>query len=71
MQPQCPKLRNQCIAAVREDNSEEIVKAIKKTLERDARDNVSEEKEIPLKEKKISMKVQMKKYTHGMRSSTK
>ena len=35
IQPQCPKLRNQCIAVVREDDSEEIVKVIKENLERD------------------------------------
>ena len=50
MQPQCPKLRNQHVAAVREDDSEEIVKAIKEKLEEDTKDNVSEEEEIPLKE---------------------
>ena len=50
MQPQCPKLRNQHIAAVREDDSEEIVKAIKENLKRDAKDKVFEEKEMPLKE---------------------
>ena len=50
MWPQCLKLRNQHVAAVREDNSEEIVKAIKENLEEDAKDNASEEEEIPLKE---------------------
>ena len=32
MWPQCSKLRNRCIAAVREDNSEEIIDAIKENL---------------------------------------
>ena len=43
------KLRSRHIAAVREDDSEEIVKAIKENLKRDAKDDVSEE-ESPLKE---------------------
>ena len=50
MQPQCPKLRNQCIAAVREDDSEEIIENVKGNLEEDARSDVSEEGEIPPKE---------------------
>ena len=35
---------------VREDDSEEIVDAIKENLEEDAKDDVSEEEEISLKE---------------------
>ena len=50
MQPQCPKLRNQRVAVVREDDSEEIFEVIEENLERDARDNASEEEEIPLQE---------------------
>ena len=50
MWPQCPKLRNWCIAAVREDNLEEIVGIIKGNLEEDTKSNVSEEEEIPPKE---------------------
>ena len=50
MQPQCPNLRNRHIAAVREDDSEEIVDTIKDNLEKDAKDDASEEEEIPLKE---------------------
>ena len=50
MRPQCLKLRSQCIPAAREDDSGEIVKMIKKNLEGDAKDNASEEEEIPLKE---------------------
>ena len=50
MQPQCPKLRNQHIAAVREDKLEEIVKNIEGNLEEDAKSKVSEEGEIPPKE---------------------
>ena len=46
-------MSNQCVAAVREDDSEEIVKAIEENLKRDAKNNVSEEEEIPLKRKKI------------------
>ena len=50
MQPQCPKLRSQCIAAVREDDSEEIVKNIEGNLKEDATNGASEEGEIPPKE---------------------
>ena len=50
MQPQCPKLRSQRIAAVREDDSEEIIENIKGNLEGDAKDDASEEGEIPPKE---------------------
>ena len=50
MLPQCPKLRSWCIAAVREDDSEEIGEAIEENLKRDAKDNVSEEEESALKE---------------------
>ena len=50
MQPQCPKLRSWCIAAAREDDSEEIVESIEEKLKRDAKDDASEEEEIPLKE---------------------
>ena len=50
MQPQCPKLRSRCIAAAREDDSEEIIKNIKGNLEEDAKSGMSEEGEIPPKE---------------------
>ena len=50
MRPQCPKLRNHHVAAVREDNSEEIVEVIEENLEEDAKDDASEKEEIPLKE---------------------
>ena len=50
MWPQCLKLRNQHVAAVREDNSEEIVNAIEENLKKDTKDDASEEEEIPLKE---------------------
>ena len=50
MRPQCPKLRNQRIVVVREDNVEEIIKNIKGNLEEDAKYDVSEEGEIPPKE---------------------
>ena len=46
MQPQCPKLRTQCVAAVKEDNSEEIIKVIKENLKEDAKDNASEEEDL-------------------------
>ena len=46
MPPQCPKLRNHCVAAVREDDSEEIVEVIKESLEENAKDNVSEEEDL-------------------------
>ena len=50
MQPQCPKLRSRCIAAVREDNLEEITKTIEGNLEEDAKSSTSKEEEIPQKE---------------------
>ena len=50
MRPQCLKLRNQHIAVVREDNSEEIIENVKGNLKEDARPNLSEEGEIPPKE---------------------
>ena len=50
MRPQCLKLRNLCIAAVREDDLEEIIENIEGNLEDDAKYNVSEEGEIPPKE---------------------
>ena len=51
MRPQCLKLRSQCIAAAREDDSKEIVEIIEDNLEEDGKDEVSEEEEIPLKDK--------------------
>ena len=50
MRPQCLKLRGQCIAAAREDDSEEIVETIKENLKEDTKDDVSKGEEIPLKE---------------------
>ena len=50
MWPQCPKLRNQHITAVREDESEEIIETIQENLKQDAKDDASEEGEIPLQE---------------------
>ena len=50
MGPQCLKLRSQCIAVVREDDSEEIAENIKGNLEEDATNNASEEGEIPPRE---------------------
>ena len=50
MRPQCPKLRNRRIAAVREDDSEEIVENIEGNLKEDAKYDASEEGEIPPKE---------------------
>ena len=50
MQPQCLKLRSQHMAAVREDDSEEIVKNIEGNLGEDAKSSASEEGEIPSKE---------------------
>ena len=44
------KLRSQHIAAVREDNLEEISKNIKGNLEGDTKDDASEEGDIPPKE---------------------
>ena len=46
MWSQCPKLRNRCIAAVREDDSEEIVGVIEENLKEDAKDNASEEEDL-------------------------
>ena len=50
MRPQCPKLRSQCIAMAREDDSEEIIENIKGNLKEDAKSGTSEEEEIPPKE---------------------
>ena len=50
MQPQCPKLRSQRIAAVREDDSEEIAKNIEGNLEEDVKSSASREEEIPQEE---------------------
>ena len=50
MRPQCPKLRSQCIAAVREDDSEEIAENIEGNLEEDVESSASREEEIPQKE---------------------
>ena len=50
MRPQCPKLRSQCIAAVREDDSEEITKNIKGNLKEDVKSSTSKEDEIPQEE---------------------
>ena len=47
MRPQCPKLRSRRIAAVREDDSEEITKNIKGNLEEDAKSSASQKEEIP------------------------
>ena len=38
------------VAAMREDDTEEIVDVIEENLKKDAKDDVSEEEEIPLKE---------------------
>ena len=46
MQLQCPKLRNCCIAVVREDDSEEIIEVIEENLEEDTKDDVSEEEDV-------------------------
>ena len=51
MRPQCPKLRNRRIAAVREDDSEEIAKNIKGNLKEDTKSNTSREEEILKKRK--------------------
>ena len=50
MRPQCPKLRSQRIAVVREDDSEEIAENIKGDLEEDAKSSASREEEIPQEE---------------------
>ena len=50
MRPQCPTLRSRCIAAVREDDSEEITENIEGNLEEDVKSSVSREKEIPQEE---------------------
>ena len=39
-----------CLAVAREDNPDGIVEAIKKNLEKDAKEDASEEENIPLKE---------------------
>ena len=54
MQPQCLKLRSWQIAAVREDDSEEIAKNIEENLEGDATNNASEEGEIPPEEENLN-----------------
>ena len=51
MQPQCLKLRSQCIAMVREDELEEIIRNIEGNLKEDAKSGMPEEEEIPPKEK--------------------
>ena len=53
MRPQCPKLRSRRIAAVREDDSEEIAENIEGNLKEDATNDASEEGEIPPKRKKF------------------
>ena len=50
MQPQCPKLRSRRIAAVREDNSEEITEDIEGNLEEDVKSSASREEETPQEE---------------------
>ena len=50
MRPQYPKLRNQCIMAVKEDDSEEIAKNIKGNLKEDTKYSVSKEEDIPQEE---------------------
>ena len=50
MRPQCPKLRSQHIAAVREDESEEIAEKIEGNLREDMKSNASREEEIPQEE---------------------
>ena len=50
MRPQCPKLRSRRIAAVREDDSEEIAKDIEGNLKEDMKSNVSREEEVPQEE---------------------
>ena len=46
MRPQCPKLRSQHIAAVREDDSEKITENIERNLEEDVKSSASREEEI-------------------------
>ena len=50
MWPQCPKLRSRRIAAVREDDLEEITKNIEGNLEEDVKSSTSREEEIPQEE---------------------
>ena len=50
VRPQCPKLRSRCIAAVREDDSEEITKDIEGNLKEDVKCNASREEEVPQEE---------------------
>ena len=50
MQPQCPKLRSQHIAAVREDDLEEITENIEGNLKEDAKSSMSKEEDIPQEE---------------------
>ena len=54
MWPQCPKLRSQCIAVAREDNSEEIVENIKGNLEEDAKSGASEGENPPKEEENLN-----------------
>ena len=50
MRPQCPTLRSQCIAVVREDDLEEIAENIKGNLKEDMKSSASIEEEIPQEE---------------------
>ena len=50
MWPQCSKLRSWRIAAVKEDDSEEITKNIEGNLKEDAKSSMSREEEIPQEE---------------------
>ena len=50
MRPQCSKLKNQRIAAVREDDSEEIAKNIKGNIKEDVKSSTFREEEIPQEE---------------------
>ena len=50
MRPQCPKLRSRRIAAVREDNLEEITENIEGNLKEDTKSSTSREEESPQEE---------------------
>ena len=50
MRPQCPKLRSQRIAVVREDDLEEIAENIKGNLKEDTKSSMSKEEDIPPEE---------------------
>ena len=50
MRPQCPKLRSRCIAAVTEDDLEEIAENIEGNLKEDVKSSTSKEEEIPQEE---------------------